>query len=263
MAIDEFIGKVEREGDKLDRDLYDEIMAIVIGLITVDGRVVRNAKNIRLINKVDSGFAAFDSGFQQPFLNKIKGELASLNKYYIDYFEGIGVDTKALRGFKTLLGNMNSYLDSVSLLEPVKQEVKQFLLNAISSHRSMGSIRSGLRDILGLKERAGALNRYYNTFLYDSIAQFDRIVSNAFAEQNDLNYFIYKGGLITDSREFCIRRDGEIFHRSEASAWKNDMTLPGYPNVADYDPLVELGRWNCRHYLLWITDEEAKNGTNK
>ena len=116
----------------------------------------------------------------------------------------------------------------------------------------------GLRSILGLKDRTGALNRYYRTFIFDSIMQFDRILSNAHARQNDLNYFQYKGGLIETSRDFCIARNDLVFRREQADEWKDDSSLPGYPDVADYDPLVDLGRWNCRHYLLWLTDEDAK-----
>ena len=86
---------------------------------------------------------------------------------------------------------------------------------------------------------------------------FDRMVSNAHAKQGGLNYFQYKGGLIETSRDFCIARNDLVFRRGQEEDWKNDPTLPGYPDPS-YDPLVELGRWNCLHYLHWLTDDEAK-----
>lgn len=258
MPIDEFVNKLEKKTDKLERDLYDEIMAIIIGLVFVDDKAVWNVKNISCMGKVDEAFKSFDAKFQIPFIDSIKKELAGLNKYYIDYFETIGVDSQALKGFKTLISRMDAYLDSVALLDPVKQEVKSYVLSSISSHKSFKTMKGELQDILGLKERSGVLNRYYRQFLYDNIMQFDRIVSNMFAEQNELNYFVYTGGLIEDSREFCIKRDGLVFRRDMVDDWAKDPTLPGYPNVADYDPLVDCGRWNCRHWLTWITDEQAK-----
>ena len=258
MAIDDFVKEAEGEVKRLERDLYDEIMSVVVGLLFVDGKAVFNEGNIGLVGRIDTAFASFHSNFQAPYFRKIMVHLSGLDEYYVNYFTAKGLDAVSLDGFGALLTRMDDYLNSVSLLDPVKQEVKNYLIGAISQGRSMGTIRSGLRQILGLRERTGALNRYYRAFLFDSIMQFDRIVSNQFAKDNDLNYFQYKGGLIETSRMFCIKRDGLVFRRDQADDWKNDPTLPGFPNVADYDPLVDCGRFNCRHYLLWLTDEEAK-----
>lgn len=258
MAIDDFIGDVEKEVKQLERDLYDEIMAVVVGLLFVDGKAVFDARNINVVGSVEAAFTNFDINFQAPYVNRIMQHLGTLDDFYVNYFAKKGLDAFQWDGFGALLNRMESYLTSVSLLEPVKQQVKQYLLGAISQGRSMGSIRNGMRQILGLKDATGALNRYYRAFIFDSMMQFDRMLSNAHAKQNNLNYFQYKGGLIETSREFCIKRNDLVFRRDQADDWKNDSDLPGYPDVADYDPLVDLGRWNCRHYLLFLTDDEAK-----
>ena len=258
MAIDDFIRDKEKEVKRLERDLYDEIMSVVVGLLFVDGKAVFDARNINVLSGVSTAFANFNANSQIPYINSIVRHLGSLDGFYVNYFAAKGLNATGFSGFDALLTRVGAYLDSVSLLEPVKQQVTQYLLGAIAQGRSMGTIRGGLRQILGLRERTGALNRYYRAFIFDSMMQFDRMVSNAHAKQNDLNYFQYKGGLIETSRQFCIKRDGLVFRRDMADDWKNDSDLPGYPDVADYDPLIDLGRWNCRHYLLWITDEEAK-----
>jgi len=165
MPIDEFVNKVEKKTDKLERDLYDEILAVIIGLSFVDDKAVWNVKNISYIGKVDVAFKSFDAKYQTPFIDSIKKELAGLNKYYIDYFDSIGVDSQALKGFKTLISRMDAYLDSVALLDPVKQEVKSYILSSISSHKTLKTMKGELQDILGLKERSGVLNRYYRQFL--------------------------------------------------------------------------------------------------
>ena len=116
-------------------------------------------------------------------------------------------------------------------------------------------MKGELQDILGLKERSGVLNKYYRQFLYDNIMQFDRIVSNMFAEQNGLKYFIYDGGLIDTSREFCIHRNGLLFNSENIDDWASDPTLPATPN---YVPINDMGSYGCRHYPTWVTDEKAK-----
>jgi len=261
--IDEFVNKVEKETEQLERDLYDEIMAVIVGLLFVDGKAVFNSKNISLVGKIDNAFITFNKNSQLPFLKRITTHLRGLDKFYVDYFDSLGLDAKSFKGFDALMTRMENYLQSVSVLEPVKQQVKNYLLGSISSHRSMGTIRLGMRDILGLKDRSGVLNRYYRNFLYDSVMQFDAILSSAHAEQNGLKYFIYAGGLISTSREFCIKRNDLVFNKDNIDDWKNDSTLPGYPNVDDYNPLIDRGRWGCRHYPLFITDERAKEELKK
>ncbi|RKZ05300.1 hypothetical protein DRQ25_16465 [Candidatus Fermentibacteria bacterium] len=255
MTIDVFIDKAEKEVDQLERDLYDEIMAIIIGLLLVDGKVDWNVKNISLVGQIDGAFDSFNTKYQLPYLKKISTHLAGLDRYYVDYFDSIGVDAKSLNGFKTLMARMDNYLKGVSVLNPVRAEAKSYLLGAISSGRSMGSIRSGMRGILGLGDVRGALARYYNTFLFTRVMEFDRIVSNQAAEQAGLKYFIYAGGLIETSREFCRRRNGLIFNKDNIEDWITDPTLPETPG---YIPIIDFGSFRCRHFPKWITDEEAQ-----
>ena len=46
--------------------------------------------------------------------------------------------------------------------------------------------------------------------------------------------------------------------------WKNDPTLPRKTSERDsgtlvgYDPLVDMGRWNCRHRTRFISRELAQ-----
>lgn len=259
MTIDEFVRDREKEVKQLERDLYDEIMAVVAGLIMIDGKVVFNEKNMVVLKKIDKAIDSFIKKFQKPYFRKITSHLGGLSSYYDDYFSNLGLDVRTPKVFSTLIGRMENYLADAGVLTQVRHEVKRYLLGAISQGRTMGGIRSGLRNILGLGDRSGVLNRYYRAFIFDSMMQFDRIVSLEYAKENGLEYFKYKGGLIETSRDFCIARDGLVFRKDQADEWKDDPTLPGYPDVADYDPLIDLGRWNCRHYLLWLTKEEALN----
>ena len=260
MPIDDFVNQVEKDAKDLERDLYDEIMAVVIGLMTINGKTVFNEKNILIVGKLDKAFASFDKNFQQPFIKKISVHLKGLDKFYVDYFNEMGLDARSFKGFNALMKSMDDYLNSVSVLNPVKMEVKNYILSSISQGKGIGTIRMGLRSILGLKERSSVLNRYYRTFLYDTIMKFDRMVSNAHAKQNNLKYFEYAGGLIETSREFCIKRNGLVFDKNRIADWILDPSLPETPG---YVPIVDMGSYNCRHYPLFLTDEQAKEKLNE
>ena len=154
MAIDDFVRDKEKEVKRLERELFDEIMSVLVGLLFVNGKAVFNDRNIGLVNSVDTAFVSFNNNFQAPYFRSIMQHLSTLDGFYVNQFAAKGLSATSFEGFSALLSRMNSYLNSVGLLEPVKQEVKNYLLGAISQGRSMGTIRQGLRSILGLKERA-------------------------------------------------------------------------------------------------------------
>lgn len=63
--------------------------------------------------------------------------------------------------------------------------------------------------------------------------------------------FKYLGGLIEESRDFCVERNGHEFTREQGWEW-NDMEWKGkIPGVSFF---IQVGGYNCRHYLEWVKD---------
>lgn len=85
-----------------------------------------------------------------------------------------------------------------------------------------------------------------NTDLNTSMAGFARTVNLSKGAEQGFERYLYSGGLIETSREFCIERDGKVFTLEEIQSWDNGQGLP-----AD----VYLGGYNCRHDLLPVDDE--------
>jgi hypothetical protein len=90
-----------------------------------------------------------------------------------------------------------------------------------------------------------------------------------------MRYFIYQGGLINDSRDFCAAHNNKVWYYKEAFYWgewtpsKGEYPsgyeikqidiykVPSYLNYPDYDPLIDRGGYNCRHSLGWISEDMA------
>lgn len=85
--------------------------------------------------------------------------------------------------------------------------------------------------------------------LNTQLAAFQRSVTLQKSEDLGLEYFLYAGGLIKTSRQFCIERAGKIFSIAEAKTWDNEQDLPVIPY---------LGGWNCRHTMVFMDLEKAK-----
>lgn len=112
-------------------------------------------------------------------------------------------------------------------------------------------IAGGTPDINALvetnSERSAA---QATTDLNTSMAGLSRTINMSKGVEQGFERFLYYGGLIATSREFCQERDGKIFTLEEIQSWDNGQGLP-----AD----VYLGGYNCRHELLPVDDEILSN----
>ena len=115
--------------------------------------------------------------------------------------------------------------------------------------------------VVGTQVRDGALEKYYKQFAYDTFNQTDAAINKHYADSLDLKWFIYQGSLIDTSRPFCVKRAGKVFNTEETDKWKCDPDLIGKPKGKkcddSYNPLIERGRYNCRHTLRYITEDLA------
>jgi hypothetical protein len=135
-------------------------------------------------------------------------------------------------------------------------------------------------NIKGTDEEKGLLDRQFRRYAYDTYQQYDSSYNKKLGEEFDMKYFIYQGGLVIDSRDFCVCHNGKVYSVEESELWKTwtpdqcdypeghpmqskegtkypPDVVPGYMNYPGYDPLVDRGGYNCRHIIGWIPDELA------
>lgn len=82
-----------------------------------------------------------------------------------------------------------------------------------------------------------------------TIAGFQRSVSQKKAQDVGLELFLYLGPDDDVTRPFCEERVGQVFDIDQIRDWDNGQGLP-----AD----IYLGGYNCRHQLVPVTEEEAR-----
>jgi hypothetical protein len=182
-------------------------------------------------------------GFSAKKLNDIAKGLG-----YISERIGISEKGNILKG---------SYLDSLSQNPEVRRELKNYVINSVAGQKNYAEYLRGMKElIVGNDQVEGTLQRYYRQFAYDTYNQVDSAINKNFADSLGLTHFIYTGSLIKNSREFCIKRAGKVFSIEETKDWKDDPDLPGKSNE-DYNPLIDRGRWNCRHSIRYISQELA------
>lgn len=159
----------------------------------------------------------------------------------------------------------NGYLDQLFATQAARDETKKMVEKAVRSGIPMNKLERQLRvKIQGSRTTAGVLEKHLGGFVLDTYQKADSITNNEFGKRLGMRYFIYSGGLIETSREFCRKKNGKVYSTQEAERdWPKDKTLPRTSAeresgvLTDYVPLEDRGRWRCRHRLLYISEEMA------
>ena len=191
--------------------------------------------------------------FDDPELSKDKSLDAISKKVINKMNKRLGINSNGVSG--------NGYLGDIFAMEEVIAKVRKEAMKAVVSNQSRQDIERTLSLIMkggktpDGKEREGVMYNYMRTNVFDTFAQYDRSVSLEYADELKLNYAVYQGGLIKTSRPFCKERNGKVFTREEIAKWV-DLDFQGKPS--NYDPFRDLGGYNCRHILRWISDQRAR-----
>lgn len=91
------------------------------------------------------------------------------------------------------------------------------------------------------------MRRYATQMVQDSLMQFDASISVATAKESGAEYFIYSGGLVDDSRDWCIQHAGKTYSQDKINElWANNS----WRGKSDGDPMIVRGGYNCRHRWL-------------
>jgi len=148
--------------------------------------------------------------------------------------------------------------DQTRSIEPIKR-IKAYLLKQVQANADSQTIAKDLNRLItakGLKDKVGIIQSTNTGIIHDTYSQFDRGVSREVAIAGGLEFFIYQGGTVADSRKFCKKRNGKVFHISEAESWRSKRWEGKIIPVSD--PITDLGGYNCIHLARFISTREAE-----
>jgi hypothetical protein len=151
----------------------------------------------------------------------------------------------------------DGYLAKVAKAEPVREELKNFVLQNISGRTNYRDFLKGITEKVTGREGEfdGRLLRYMRQYTYDLYQQSQRTVSLIYADNLGLNYAIYAGTLIETSRPFCEQYAETIVTREQIAEFD---TMEWAGKIPDVPFTIACGGYQCRHVLNWITDEAVE-----
>lgn len=252
--------------EKLQSAAFDRIVILISQLDTTsDGMIEISQPNLIKVEAINEQLKTALSA--PEYLNAVRAFVTQFevqkeindeyfNKAFGDDFEETGIANQLIR---------NSQINTISLLAGVTAEqalsvpVKAQLEQAVSSGASLADTLAAVKvTIEGDDDVDGRMLRYSKQVSWDLFAIADRVYTNSLAEDLDIEWFRYSGGIVQDSRCFCVERDRDYFHFKEIEAfgrgedistcnngggtWQGQM-----PGTNESTIFIVAGGFNCRH----------------
>lgn len=265
---------LDRDVTRLERQLFTLLQAELFGLLQTDGgRIANTRENLLLLARIDFIFDQWARTFQTRVLRDYAASLIAVTaltgemyrgQAAAQTFEAIAADNATLLAAIGVDSNGNvvqgSLIWELSQSAQVRQDVKNVVLQAIQQGQTLRQFQTTLRDyVVSTPQADGRLKRYWRTYAYDVFNKAAEVKNEQFRRGLNLQWLIYVGSVIKDSRDFCRKKAGRVFAVVEAEQeWPKDPDLIGKKTGIPYVPLIDRGRWNCRHRIRYITEETAR-----
>lgn len=282
-AIAEWIDGFERDFEALQKRLNKTLRAaeaavlrkilerLIPSLETSDGFLGKGIRNMAKASIIERVFDEVGRDEIIAALAEYAAALIAITGKNAAYYYAIGIDKKKVAAIAedlTLIRGVIGVDDKGKLLkdgflyrlgrsEVVRESLKQYVLTSIATGQKLADFQAGIKTaIVGAKDISGALVGYWNSYAYDAYSKVREVDNLHFKDEIGLKHFMYQGGIVEGSRDFCRKKNGKVFTEAEAvKQWPKDPDLIDKKTVSRYNPLLDRGRYNCRHFLMWITEE--------
>lgn len=241
----------------------------------VDGVITTSTKNLSLINQIDGLFDRVKNAISRDVLSDFTKVILRSASFNAEYFVALGFGKDRIKtilkdkiNLEKLIGitptgkaKKGGYIYRLAQTRSAREQVKNYVLKSLTGNTPFLDFQLGMKNLIlgspkGRKAKVvpkGVLQKYFDQYAYDAFNQYDEVSNKAFAEDLGLKHFIYEGSEILTSRAFCKKRIGKAFSVAETKQWKDDPTLIEQKTKSTYQPLIERGRYRCRHFIKYIT----------
>ncbi len=302
--IDLHRDRMEKTTIKLQVELYDKMLSGILSELDIkDGKILDTTHNYQILSDVDVIYKNFTAISSKLLSSQIAGVTTGLILQGEKYFRLVLSDNLSSRFDKVIESTANKmnariglksgemvkggFIETLLKDQTLATQIKNYVSKAVTGQIDSKDFIKGLSDLIngvpkevlkdGIKvmEKTGALEKQYQRYAYDLYQQYDAAYNSTLADEFELKYFIYQGGLIDDSRDFCVCHNNKVWSREEAADWdtwkpymgtypegyeikqKNIYDIPSYLGYPGYQPLVDRGGYRCRHQLGFIGNELA------
>lgn len=238
----DFLSKVEKEQIKIYKAILNKLDKVKRN---EDGFIILNEYNIDLLNEINdiSADIVRNSDYKK-FVNEFIKEFDTQIEITTQYIGGITENNIVVPKDADLVVELykksayNEMFAKNNLVAQFSKPIHEIFKKAVTSEGSFVDMTESIRDIVvGDKEKQGRLHKYASQIAWDAFAGSDRAGTKQLSEANDIVFFRYAGGLVEDSRQFCVHRNNQYFHIKEIEKWGEMKEYS--ENVKKFVPIKE------------------------
>ena len=276
-----------RELKGLERALFEVIARRITEELDAGNGSIRTGRGSASINQlIDLAFKELAKAGLNDFYKKSVTDLFAILGNNDQYNAGLFSATSKAgdKRFKAMRGEVdrimrkrigiddagrlakNGLLSKLLTTDAIKTQLMETLNAGVQAGIPMNKlVRMMEITVKGTRDISGVLEKQFKPLVLDTYQAFDRVSNYVYADKLNLSAFLYLGGLIETSRDFCIEKNGKVFTNEEAKRdWPKDPKLPRSKKekatgvLIGYDPISQMGRWGpCRHRARYITPATA------
>ena len=278
-TFQDYINRREAETEKADADTalqvrilqglgYTAVIEWVMSELETDnGKIKTTAKNFSKVSSLYKVLGEWQVKYKGTMLGRVldwAGRIINLNDDYFGEIEDVP-ETLQDKARKLVLQRWGydgkniipgGYFEYLFNNQAIAQRVAGLVNQSIQQGISLAEFQKLFKSVFVGKPGLGMLERHWKTNSFDLFMRIDRATNLVYADELGFNFAIYSGTLEKDSRPFCIKRVNKVFSRDEISGWKS-LDFAGKPKIG-YDPFIDLGGYNCRHHLSFISKALAE-----
>lgn len=260
--------------------LYDDLVRILKDLeLDAEGYIKQSAVNRKVLKDAQNSFDRIIAKSRyNDFIEQHLRVIPTINSLNEEYFTSIAKSFSSNKNFIRSLQNqsietVNSYLLQDGLAAQIKLPLNDILNQNINAGGQFSGMLDQIRTFIkGNDKVEGRLLSYSRNFLRDSLFQYTRAYQQSVTADLGLEFYLYSGGLIDRSREFCIERAGNFYHQKEIEAWASLTWKGKSPLTTESSIFVLAGGFSCAHEIVPVhislvpqnvIDRNIENGNYK
>ncbi len=264
--VDEIISKAEKvfgaQVNKTQSALFEQMQILLNKLdILPDGTIKQSQANRSILGEAQTFFnKAFNqSGYYDTlggFVDSVISISAANEAYFTVLLETFTVDAQYIKSLqKSTISQLENLLANSGLEAQVKQPILDILNQNINTGASLSDLNKQLRQVtLGDSEREGKLKRYSRQIVTDTLFNFSRGLQEAVSMKSGLQFIEYLGSPIKDSRDFCLERKGNYYHKREVELWAHEDWQGKRPDTTESTIFIYCGGYNCRDVAIYVSE---------
>jgi hypothetical protein len=157
--------------------------------------------------------------------------------------EALGIEGGKIKKYRD--GKM-TILYALGSLKVLENDVITLLHSAMNGQVARSDLKRAIVNTASRK-----FHDFFEVYTFGAVWQSFNTAQRVFAGKYKYEKFLYAGGIIDESRDFCVERVGHEFTFEQGLEW-NEMEWKG--KIPGVDFFVQCGGYNCLHHLEWVKE---------